>query len=88
MSDGSTRGVAVVPEPDVKATLRNLGITVPKGVSSSEIPDASALRAPLVLKAFGPGVVHKTDVGAVRLGLLPVVPADLFTTNIDDQVIT
>src|SRR5204862_3382865 len=26
---------------------------------------------PLVLKAFGPGIVHKSDVGAVRVGLGP-----------------
>jgi acyl-CoA synthetase (NDP forming) len=57
------------PEPDVKARLRELGVAVPRGVSGTEVPDASALRPPLVLKAFGPGIVHKSDVGAVQLGL-------------------
>jgi acyl-CoA synthetase (NDP forming) len=69
VSDGATGGRTVVPEPDVKEALRKLGVSLPKGVSGREIPDASALRAPLVLKAFGPGIVHKTDVGAVQLGL-------------------
>src|SRR5204862_1195362 len=59
----------VVPEPEVKAMLRVLGVTVPNSVVGTSVPDAAALRAPLVLKAFGPGIVHKTDVGAVRLGL-------------------
>ena len=51
MSDGPT----VVPEPEVKATLRALGVSVPKGVTGTDIPDVTALHAPLVLKAFGPG---------------------------------
>jgi acyl-CoA synthetase (NDP forming) len=36
----------------------------------NELPGAvEGLRAPFVLKAFGNGVVHKSDVGAVKLGL-------------------
>ena len=31
--------------------------------------DLDRLRPPLVLKAYGPGIVHKSDIGAVRLGL-------------------
>jgi acyl-CoA synthetase (NDP forming) len=63
----------VVPEPFVKQALRAAGVTVPNGAIASEIdavPGAAAnLQAPLVLKAFGPGIVHKSDLGAVRLGL-------------------
>src|SRR5439155_21928829 len=60
----------VVPEPEVKARLRELGVTVPRGVvGTGVLPDASALRAPLVLKAFGPDIVHKTELVAVKLGL-------------------
>lgn len=59
----------LVPEPEVKARLRELGVAVPDGVAGPELPDAAPLRAPLVLKAFGPEIVHKTDVGAVRLDL-------------------
>jgi acyl-CoA synthetase (NDP forming) len=59
----------VVPEPEVKARLRRLGVAVPNGVVGATLPNASSLRAPLVMKAFGPGIVHKTHLGAVRLGL-------------------
>ena len=48
----------VVPEPVVKARLAEAGVRVPAPTGDR-----------LVLKAFGPGIVHKSDVGAVRLGL-------------------
>jgi acyl-CoA synthetase (NDP forming) len=48
----------VVPEPVVKARLAESGVRVPAPTGDR-----------LVLKAFGPGIVHKSDVGAVRLGL-------------------
>lgn len=48
----------VVAEPAVKAMLAAAGIAVPGETGER-----------LVLKAFGPGIVHKSDVGAVRLGL-------------------
>jgi acyl-CoA synthetase (NDP forming) len=70
----------VVPEPDVKAALREFGVSVPRHVEGATpaalIAGAAALDAPLVLKAFGPGVLHKSDVGAVITGL---VHADLGT---------
>ena len=63
----------VVPEPFVKEALASLGVSVPGCAVAHDAPDASArarsLAEPLVLKAFGPGIVHKTEVGAVRLGL-------------------
>jgi acyl-CoA synthetase (NDP forming) len=66
-------GRVLVAEPDVKAHLAAAGISVPTGivVDGSRLSDGTGagLRAPLVLKAFGPGVVHKTDVGAVALGI-------------------
>ncbi|HEY8217994.1 MAG TPA: acetate--CoA ligase family protein [Acidimicrobiia bacterium] len=58
----------VVPEPVVKAALRALGLTTPPSAAPE---DASALRGPVVVKAWGPGIVHKTELGAVRLGLEP-----------------
>jgi acyl-CoA synthetase (NDP forming) len=62
-----------VPEPDVKAALRALGVAVPRhavGATPAEVvAGATVLDAPLVLKVFGPGVVHKRDVGAVVTGL-------------------
>ena len=71
LDDGRT----AVPEPDVKAALRRLGVATPPAVvieagnvGSSEIAGFSG---PLVVKAFGNGIVHKTDVGAVHLGVAP-----------------
>ena len=68
LDDGRT----VVPEPDVKAALAGLGVTVPDSVTGSPTDLAEAvtgLGMPVVLKAFGPGLVHKSDAGAVALGL-------------------
>src|SRR5690349_9358782 len=66
-------GRMVVPEPDVKAALRDLGVAVPRsaeGATPAEVVEAaSVLDPPLVLKAFGPGLVHKSDAGAVVTGL-------------------
>jgi acyl-CoA synthetase (NDP forming) len=63
----------LVPEPVVKDALRDLGITVPRGVTAADGAEASVaakrLDGAVVLKAFGPGIVHKSDVGAVRVGL-------------------
>jgi acyl-CoA synthetase (NDP forming) len=62
-----------VPEPFVKQLLSSLGITVPAGVTAAL--DLSASRAaadlhePFALKAWGPGIVHKTELGAVRVGV-------------------
>jgi len=63
-----------VPEPHAKALLRELGITVPSGLTAAEPasdPRVAELEAPLVLKAYGPGIVHKSELGAVHLGLAP-----------------
>ncbi|MEU6712738.1 acetate--CoA ligase family protein [Nonomuraea sp. NPDC046802] len=58
-------------EHDVKALLREAGVPVPRGVvvDGTDFSAADALTEPLVLKAFGPGLVHKSDAGAVTLGL-------------------
>ena len=62
LDDGRT----VVPEPDVKAALAARGVSVPRRVGG-----AAAGSAPVVLKAFGPGIVHKSDLGAVEVGVAP-----------------
>lgn len=60
-------------EHEVKALLREWGVAVPRGAtatSPAEVATAArGLTPPLVLKAHGPGLVHKSDAGAVRLGL-------------------
>ena len=55
-----------------KRAMADAGVAVPRHVVVTPDGDTAAaadLTAPLVGKAFGPGIVHKTDVGAVRLGL-------------------
>lgn len=68
-------------EHEVKALLREAGIAVPRGVLS--LADARSLTPPLVLKAYGPSLVHKSDSGAVALGLdpseIPGAAADMRT---------
>jgi len=68
-------GHQVVAEPFVKDFLRSLGIPVVRGATAASVSGvlraADGLRPPLVLKAWGPGIVHKTEAGAVRLGLSP-----------------
>jgi acyl-CoA synthetase (NDP forming) len=56
-----------VPEHEVKAMLASHGVPVPRGTTDPAA--ASALRAPLVVKAYGDGIVHKSELGAVRLGV-------------------
>ncbi|MFI7424561.1 acetate--CoA ligase family protein [Nonomuraea sp. NPDC049684] len=58
-------------EHEVKALVAAAGVPVPRGVVVRGLDFAAAgeLAEPLVLKAFGPGLVHKSEVGAVRLGL-------------------
>lgn len=65
------------PEHTVKAMLARRGATVPRNVSVDDdsyaeavLPGAIAhLGERVVLKAWGEGIVHKTELGAVRLGL-------------------
>lgn len=64
-------GRLAVPEPLVKRALASLGAAVPRHAvvaSAAQAPVAAAsLREPLVVKAFGPGILHKTELGAIRL---------------------
>jgi acyl-CoA synthetase (NDP forming) len=65
--------LTVVPEPFVKAFLERAGLQIPRGVLISGADDierrAAQLRAPLVLKAYGSEIIHKSELGAVRLDL-------------------
>ncbi len=63
------RDLRLRDESSAKAMLAAAGVAVPKGVTSSAIAalDVSGLAAPFVLK--GLGFAHKTEAGAVRLGL-------------------
>jgi acyl-CoA synthetase (NDP forming) len=61
----------MLAEDAAKARLAAVGIAVPRGVAAPDLPAlaarAGALVPPLALK--GLGLAHKTEAGAVRLGL-------------------
>lgn len=67
------QGLRVLDEPTAKALLASFGVTTPVTRvvhSTAELEELSkALRSPYVLKAISPQIVHKSDVGAVRVGL-------------------
>ncbi|WP_214413065.1 acetate--CoA ligase family protein [Sphaerisporangium fuscum] len=69
----------MIHEHEVKALLRDAGVAVPRGVTASRPAEitgaAEVLAPPLVLKAYGPGLLHKSDAGAVRLGLASAAQA-------------
>ncbi len=65
------RETRLLSEADAKALLAQHGIAVPRGVSAPTLENlrekAAGLTPPLALK--GLGFAHKTEAGAVRLGL-------------------
>ena len=68
---GAPSDVEMIEEGSAKALLRKAGVIVPKAVTVSDIKDLSEavdlVGFPLVLK--GMGLAHKTEAGAVALGL-------------------
>jgi len=67
------RGEAVVGETETKEVLEAYGFVTPTGDvanSSEQAADiADQIGYPVVMKVWSPDIVHKTDVGGVRLGL-------------------
>jgi acyl-CoA synthetase (NDP forming) len=63
----------VIPEHPVKEWISGLGVPVPRGAAVPEPGEvavaAADLAPPLVVKAYGAGLLHKSDAGAVRLGI-------------------
>jgi len=64
---------AIMTEQASKRLLRSYGLPVPEAVfarSAAELPaSASQLRYPLALKGQAPSLVHKTEAGAVVIGI-------------------
>ena len=60
-------------EAEAKALLRDAGLPVPAGRVAADVDDAVAIAAeigwPVALKLSAPGLLHKTDSGALALGL-------------------
>ncbi|MFN4130113.1 MAG: acetate--CoA ligase family protein, partial [Paracoccaceae bacterium] len=71
LASRGARGAALLSEVAAKDVLRVAGVAVPLGVSAPTLAEVTAravgLTPPLVLK--GLGFAHKTEAGAVRLGL-------------------
>lgn len=75
VADAAARGCHVVPEHSAKQLLASQGVAVPRGVVGLDAQDLlrqadeAALREPFVLKVVSPGLLHKSDVGGVSVGL-------------------
>lgn len=70
------QGLVALDEHTGKQILSSAGVRVPRASLVPAGADvraaARSLRAPFVLKVVAPGVVHKSDVGGVRLGIRDV----------------
>jgi succinyl-CoA synthetase beta subunit len=68
-----SEGRAALDEVRAKAILKAAGLAVPKGVFGRDPAEAARAAAglafPLVAKLVSPDAVHKSDLGAVKLGL-------------------
>ena len=78
---GRARQAVLLTEAEAKAALSSSGVPVPRNVlaSGAALPSVEDLREPFAVK--GLGLAHKTEAGAVRLGVtraeLPQVLSDL-----------
>jgi acetate---CoA ligase (ADP-forming) subunit beta len=74
LREARARGLDALDEPAGKKILAAAGIRVPRAVvvaAGGDLREAVAvLKAPLVLKLIATGVVHKSDVGGVKLHLI------------------
>ena len=63
----------VLNEWEAKKRLADAGVRVPRGEVVRRLPEAMGaaerIGRPAVVKAMAPGLAHKSDTGAVRLGL-------------------
>lgn len=72
-ADAISMGADALDEHTGKRLLASLGIAVPRGVKvghQAALPEATAgLTPPFALKALAHSALHKSDIGAVRLGV-------------------
>jgi acetyl-CoA synthetase (ADP-forming) len=73
LHDAIALGSSALDEYSAKAVLREIGISVPNSVrlgpGQAVAPALSGLRPPFALKALSNEAIHKSDIGAVQLGL-------------------
>lgn len=63
IADGS------VTESMLKELLEEHGISIPRGLVVNSLPDVTGLKFPVVLKVSDPNILHKSDVGGVKVGI-------------------
>lgn len=56
-------------ERSIKESLELYGVKVPGGITVSVLPPSVDLKFPVALKVSDPQILHKTDVGGVRIGI-------------------
>jgi acyl-CoA synthetase (NDP forming) len=73
LSRAISDGVTLLPEDEGKSLLARFGLRAPRGLRALNGAEAKAaekyLGYPLVVKALVPGLAHKTELGAVKLGI-------------------
>jgi acetate---CoA ligase (ADP-forming) len=73
IADALAQGGGWMSPVEAEALLRSVGLPVAESRSAATPPDvrraAEDLGGRVAVKAIGPGLLHKSDVGAVRLGL-------------------
>lgn len=66
-------GISEVVDIEVKTILQSYGFVIPEGMIATSPEQAANIAEqigyPVVLKVWSPGIIHKTEVGGVRLGL-------------------
>ena len=67
------RGVREIGERESKEMLEAYGFVTPKGMIATSVEQAAniaeQLGYPLVMKIWSPDIIHKSDIGGVRVGL-------------------
>ncbi len=58
-----------VTESLLKDILREHGVSTPRGLVTKSLPERLDLKFPVVLKISDPNILHKTEVGGVKVGI-------------------
>lgn len=86
LADAIAGGSSALDEFSSKAILAEIGIPVPRGTRIGPRPVRgtclSGLRPPFVLKALSSEAIHKSDIGAVRLGLADAAAVEVACSDI------
>jgi len=83
-------GLSALDEPTGKALLADFGILVPASrvvrVDEDVLQAVHGLKPPFVLKVIAPNVLHKSDVGGVRVGLTDIPDLDAAVAMMRSQL--